>query len=215
MPRTSGAAGESDRQAYLDLALREYLAMREEMNSLIRLELSLILGALAVVGGATATVAADIAGIDEVGRAFVLQVVGTFGLIIFITALGVANAFIVLEAYVTSSAAEIEQMASASEPRHLATIQRKIRRWTRQRTPGNVVAWVISYGTTQLLAVVALVIICAISLAGYAGTTIGDSVVVFARSAMGALDALLALLAGAILVGSLAYINRWDWVMRG
>jgi hypothetical protein len=198
---------------YLDLAMREYLGMREEMNALIRLELSLILGALAVVGGATATVAADIAGIDEIGRAFVLQVVGTFSLIIFIAALGVANAFIILEAYITSSAAEIERLASQREARHLASIQRKIRRWTRQRTLQNAVAWIISYGTTQILAVAALLIVGAVALAGYAGTTQGDALVVFARTAFGAVDAVLALLALAILLGSLAYVNRWDKVM--
>jgi hypothetical protein len=209
----AGTTPSTDLHEYLDLALREYLAMREEMNALIRLELSLILGALAVVSGATATVAAGIGGIDEIGRAFVLQVVGTFSLIIFIAALGVANAFIILEAYITSSAAEIERIASQREARHLASVQRKIRRWTRQRTAQNTIAWMISYGTTQILAVVALLVVGAVALAGYAGTTQGDAVVVFARSAFAVVDAVLALLALAILVGSLGFINRWDEIM--
>jgi hypothetical protein len=210
---TRGSKSSIDLSEYLDLALREYLAMRDEMNALIRLELSLILGALAVVGGATATVAADIAGIDEIGRAFVLQVVGTFSLIIFITALGVANDFIILEAYITSSAAEIERLANQGETRHLASVQRKIRRWTRQRTMRNTVAWAISYGTTQILAAIALLVVGAIAFIGYAGTTKGDSLVVLARTAFGVADAVLALLGLAILVGSLMFANRWDAVM--
>lgn len=187
--------------------------MRDEMNALIRLELSLILGALAVVGGAAATVATGIGGVDTAARAFILQVVGTFGLIIFIGAIGVANSFIILESYVTTAAAEIERLASSNQPRHLASMQRKIRRWTRIRTVTNSIAWLISYGATQILATVALLIVAAIALIGFFASQTGDPLGMLAGKVLGAVDAGLATLALAMLIASLAFTDRWDRVM--
>lgn len=193
--------------------MQEYLAMRDEMNALIRLELSLILGALAVVGGAAATVATGIGGLDTTAQAFILQAVATFGLIIFIAAIGVANSFIILESYVTTAAAEIERLASSSQPRHLASMQRKIRRWTRRRSLTNSIAWLISYGATQILAAVALLIVAGIASIGFLASQSGDPLGILAGKLVGAVDTGLATLALAMLIASLAFTDRWDRVM--
>jgi uncharacterized membrane protein len=204
---------ESDRSDYLDLALREYLAMRTEMNDLLRLELNLIVSALVVVGGALAAMATNITGMDNVGRAFVLQVGATFGLIVYIAAIGIANAFIVIEEFVTTSADEIEHLASAGQRRNLASIQRRIRTWTRSPRGRDRFAWFISYGTTQVVALIALVAVVGLAIGGFIGGEGAVSPLNVLRNLVGLLDAILMGIAVVVLVGSLAYIHRWPEIM--
>ncbi|HJP89068.1 MAG TPA: hypothetical protein VJ850_08545 [Candidatus Limnocylindrales bacterium] len=201
--------------AYLDLAMREYLGMRQEMNAQIRLEMSLILGSLAVVGGAAATVASGIGNIDLTARAFILQVVAAFGLVTFIIGIGVANTFLILEAYVTSAAAEIECLAGDGGARHLASMQRRMRVWTTKHSARNVVAWLISYGSTQILAAVALVMIAAIAVVGYAIPGSPDPLAEAAKNILGLTDAVLGASALVMLVTSLLFVGSWDDVMSG
>lgn len=202
-----------DESAYLDLALREYLQMRVELNDLYRMELNLVVSALLVVGGALAAMATNIGGMTDSDRAFVLQVGATFGLIVYIAALGVANAFIILEEYVTIAANEIHELASVSERRNLGSVQHRIRTWTRSRTPTNVIAWLISYGTTQVVAAVALLAIFALAIGGFVYGGGGSEPLAEWRMILGFADVLLGLVGLVLLVASLAYISRWPGIM--
>jgi hypothetical protein len=199
---------------YLDLAMREYLAMREEMNGLFRLELTLVTTALVVVGGATAATVTNVAGLNADQTATFLQVAATFGLIVFVAAIGLANMFIVLEEYVTLAGNEIERLGGLPSGGNLSTLQRRVRSWTRSSAAEDRVAWLISYGTTQMVAAIALVIVVGLAAAGYLGgaETSGDRAVW--RTVFGLADAALGAIAAVVLVLSLLYINRWRRVMR-
>jgi hypothetical protein len=202
-----------DEPGYLDLAMREYLAMRVEMNDLLRLELNLIVSALVVVGGALAAMATNVGGVDDFGRAFILQVGATFGLLVYIAALGIANAFMILEEYVTVAANEIHRLASVGERRNLGSVQHRVRTWTRSRAPRNVVAWFISYGTTPFVAAVALLAIAGLAVGGFANGTGGSTPLATWRTILGLADAVFGLVALLLLVASVAHISRWPDIM--
>jgi len=198
---------------YLDLAMREYLAMRDEMNGLFRLEVSLVTTALVVVGGAVAAAATNIANLSADQLAVGLQVTGTFGLVVFFVAIGVANMFIVLEEYVTLAAKEIEVLGRRGSSSNLGTVQSRIRRWTRSRRPEDLLAWFISYGTTQITALVVLVVVFSLALVGFTNGSSSGGLACW-RTLFGWLDAFLAVVCVLELGLSLAYINSWDRVMR-
>ena len=81
------------RSTYLDLALREYLAMRDEMNRTVRLTMSLVTSAFVVAGGVAGALAANVAGLQDDQRGVLLEVVAALGFGIYLTSIGLMNTF--------------------------------------------------------------------------------------------------------------------------
>lgn len=208
--RRCGVAGPT----YLDLAMQEYLAMREEMNGLFKLELTLVLTALLVAGGAIAASATNLVGLTADQTAVVLQMAGTFGLIVFLAAIGLGNMFIVLEEYVTLAGNEIERLGGSPTGGNLGTVQRRIRSWTRSSAREDRLAWLISYGIPQVIAFIVLVIILGLAAAGFLGGSHSSPNLATWRWVLGLIDALLGTICFAALVISLLYLDRWGTVLR-
>src|SRR6202521_5990709 len=156
-----------DERTYLDLAMRDYLFMREAMNKNLALNFQLILGALVVAGGLGAAVGLKVIPLKAEQQGILLLLDGVFGLLVFIAALGQLNAFQILELDVCDSAKEIRKISGAGR-RHLLSFQAKVVAFNRNafRLDERGWAWLVSYGTALVVASFALILLAGIVLLG-------------------------------------------------
>jgi len=198
----------------IDLAIREYLAIREEMNGLLRLELNLVMTAFLVAVGAIAALASDFTKLDDVPRGLAFMVAAAFGLGVFIIAIGVANAFFVLEAYATLAAERMRKIDGLPDLGAIVSLQGRIRRtFTHPSGKRDRVAWLISYGSTPMISILGVVLLAFAGFAGWFASEHAKDAAANWRTVLGVLDLVLLLTGSFLFLTSLFYVTRWDEVI--
>jgi hypothetical protein len=162
-------------RTYLDLLMREQLAMREEMSDLRRQNFNLILGALGAAGGTAIAVGAGVVSVDDGPRGLALLLIAAFADVIALGALGIVNSYKIIEAYVETSAASIREVVAptsghAPETEPLLRFQSRVREFnTLAFAPTHreiLKAWLVSYGATIVVGLAVLVVVIGSMVAG-------------------------------------------------
>ena len=202
---------------HLDVAMREYLAMRDEMNKNLAQNFTMVFAALAGAGAISAVVGLDLLADGVTERGYLLLLVGAFGLIVYVGSIGQLNAFKILERNVTRLAGEICERLDADESSPLLRFQADVDAFNRQasfRTPSGR-AWFVSYGVVSAVAALTFILLVGIVVVG-ACLVIGSSGWPDPIGAvLTVIDVLLALLVLAIVGYSIRIQNSWDNLFPG
>jgi len=157
----------------LDLAMREHLGLRDEMNDMRRQASNVITTALVAAAAASAAVGGGLFGSDLGTRGLLMLLIaaGTNGVGLWAT--GVLNACKILELQIDKTAAAIRAIALANAPEAAApflSFQRDVRGFTGRAMGmadhGALAAWLSSYGLFAVLGVLVVFLTLVLMLTG-------------------------------------------------
>lgn len=203
-------------KVYLEIAMSEHLAMRDEMSEILRHNFNLVLAALTVAAGTAVTAAANTLGWTDDQRAFLLLVAAGFGFIICLGSIGLLNSFKVVEWYVERTGADIARVAKELRPdARVATLQPAIRRFTTydRRAPRRAVALLVTYGAAPLVGLIVIALLAAVAVGGYVLGSQSQGELAAWTLPLFIGDVALAALSGAALFVTYDLQNRWDEVL--
>jgi hypothetical protein len=198
----------------LDLAMREHLALREEMADLRRQNFNLITSALVAAGGASAAVGAGAFGIPDGPRGLLLLAIAALTDVVCLGTVGVLNSCKIVELEIERTAEWIRNAALADGAASTAPFLRfheYVRgfndRALKRENKRVVGAWIASYGISAVIGGLVLgLIVVLVALGGWLAISQGQDSV---------LPGWLLLGLDLVLTGGLAILLAFSLVAQG